>query len=296
MKPLLFAMPGNESFAARLSEPGGFESGTVTFRRFPDGESYVRILNEVQGRDVALVCTLARPDEQFLGLWYAALTLRELGARRIALVAPYLCYMRQDKRFQPGEAVTSKLFASLVCEAFDYLITADPHLHRFQALSELYRIGTHTVATAPALAGWIRENVDRPIIIGPDEESEQWAASVAAASDAPHVVLRKTRHGDRDVNIDFSDSTVLRGRTPVLIDDIISSGKTMLAVARHLRAAGYELPVCVGVHGLFDETAATELEESGVPRIVTTNTVPHFSNAIDVSTLFSAPLLQRFSL
>ncbi|HKO89244.1 MAG TPA: ribose-phosphate pyrophosphokinase [Burkholderiales bacterium] len=296
MRPLLFAMPGNEAFAAKLLGRPGFEAGTLTYRRFPDGESYVRINDDVKGRDAVIVCTLARPDEQFLGLWYAAQTLRELGARRIALGAPYLCYMRQDKRFQSGEAVTSKLFASLVCEAFDYLITADPHLHRFQALSELYRIGTHTVATAPALAVWIRENVDRPIIIGPDEESEQWAASVAAAADAPHVVLRKIRHGDRDVSIDFLDSTVLRGRTPVLIDDIISSGKTMLAVARHLRAAGYEPPVCIGVHGLFDEEAAKDLMESGVSRIVTTNTVPHASNAIDVSISFVAPLLQRFAL
>src|SRR5690606_38252700 len=83
MKPSLFAMPGNEAFTERLCALGGFEPGKLMFRRFPDGESYVRIVDEVQGRDVALVCTLARPDEQFLGLWYAALTLRELGARRI---------------------------------------------------------------------------------------------------------------------------------------------------------------------------------------------------------------------
>lgn len=293
MKPLLFAMPGNEAFTGLLEQAGGFEIGALQVRRFPDQECYVRVASDIAGRDAAIVCTLAHPDAQFLGLWYAAKTMRELGAQRIALVAPYLAYMRQDKRFKPGEAVTSNLFAELIGQIFDCLITADPHLHRFRSLSSLYSIPARTVSTAPMLAEWIGRNVDRPVIVGPDEESEQWAASVARSADAPYVVLHKTRLGDRDVRVAFSRVDVLQGRTPVLIDDIISSGKTMSEVARHLRVAGFAKPVCVAVHGVFDEATDSELRASGVASVVTTNTIPHAGGSIDVSALFAAPLLQQ---
>lgn len=293
MKPLLFAMPGNEAFTGLLDQAGGFEMGALQVRRFPDQECYVRVASDIAGRNAAVVCTLAHPDAQFLGLWYTAKTMRELGAKRIALVAPYLAYMRQDKRFQSGEAVTSKLFAELIGQAFDCLITADPHLHRFHSLSELYSIPARSVEAAPMLAEWIGRNVDRPVIIGPDEESEQWAASVARAADAPYVVLSKSRYGDRDVRITFSRADVLHGRTPVLIDDIISSGRTMREVTRHLLSSGYARPICVAVHGVFDGAADAELRASGVADVITTNTIPHTSAGIDISGLFAAPLLQQ---
>ena len=110
MKSLLIALPGNEAFAAGLAGAVGGESGQITTRRFPDGESYVRIETPVSGRRVALVCSLHRPDEKVMQLLFAAETVRELGARSVGLVTPYLAYMRQDRRFQPGEAVTSLAF------------------------------------------------------------------------------------------------------------------------------------------------------------------------------------------
>ena len=102
MKPLLFPLPGNENFCARLASAMAADCGVLEYRRFPDGESYVRLRDAVRDRDVVLVCTLNAPDEKTLPLLFAGRTARELGARRVGLVAPYLAYMRQDKRFQPG--------------------------------------------------------------------------------------------------------------------------------------------------------------------------------------------------
>ena len=132
--PLIVALPGNEGLAQRLAEGLDGEVARTEFRRFPDGESYARIDTQVQGRSVILACTFDRPDEKFLMLTFAAATARELGAVRIGLVAPYLCYLRQDQRFRPGEAVTSRLFARMVSGTFDWLVTIDPHLHRLAAL------------------------------------------------------------------------------------------------------------------------------------------------------------------
>src|SRR6185503_12811188 len=121
-----------------------------------------------------ILCTLADPDAKFLPLIFAAATARELGAARVGLVAPYLAYMRQDRRFNPGEAVTSRYVAKLISGAFDWLVTVDPHLHRYGALGEIYTIPTRAIHAAPLMSDWIRRNVPDPLIVGPDSESEQW--------------------------------------------------------------------------------------------------------------------------
>ncbi len=124
-------------------------------------------------------------------------------------------------------------------------------------------------------------------MIGPDEESEQWAAEVARGAGAPHTVLRKVRRGDRDVEVTPPDPAVLRGRTPVLVDDIVSTARTMIETVGHLRAAGVPPPVCVAVHGVFAEGAQEALRAAGAGRVVTTNTIAHATNAIDVTALLA---------
>lgn len=281
---LILPLPGAETLASEIADGQKAELGAVETRRFPDGESYVRLPTEVAGRDVIIVCSLARPDEQFLRLVFAARAARELGATRLTLVAPYLAYMRQDKRFQPGEALTSRHFADLISREFDALITVDPHLHRHKNLSEIYSIPATALRAAPLLADWIRLNVERPLIIGPDIESEQWVSQVAERAAAPHLVLSKLRHGDRDVEIAIPDLAAWHGRQPVLIDDIVSSGRTMIETAEGLIAKGLDKPVCVAVHALFAEDAYQRLSDLA-RSVVSTNTVSHPSNGISVAPL-----------
>lgn len=284
---MICALPGNEAFAERLRAKLGTQAVELESRRFPDGESYLRFQQDLKGRDVAFVCTLNDPDRKTLPLLFAARTARELGASRVGLVAPYLGYMRQDRRFHDGEAVTSVHFAALLSQAFDWLATVDPHLHRRGSLSEIYSIPNRVVAAAPAMAQWIKANVQRPLVAGPDSESEQWAAEVASACDAPYAVMSKTRLGDRRVEIEAPPLSQWKDRTPVLLDDIISSARTMALAARKIRQAGLEAPICVGVHGVFSSDALGALREAGVARIVTTNTIAHETNGIDVSALLA---------
>jgi ribose-phosphate pyrophosphokinase len=284
----VLAMPGNETFADELATALGAELVGVETRRFPDGERYLRLLSEVAGREVLVVCTLARPDPQFLGLVFAARTARELGAARVSLVAPYLAYMRQDARFHPGEAITSTHFAALLSAEFDEILTVDPHLHRHKAMAEIYTAPAVALHAAPRLSDWVAANVARPLLIGPDEESRQWAAEVAKGAGAPSLVLRKERLGDRDVRVSLPDLSGWRG-TPVLVDDIASSGRTLVAAAQGLAAEGFGRPVCVVVHALFAE-GAYEALEAVAQRIVATDSVPHPSNAIALAPLFADAL------
>lgn len=287
---MIIAMPGNEAMAAALASHCGATVGAIELRRFPDGESYVRFTQELNGLEVVLVCTLDHPDTKLLPLLFAARTARELGATRIALVAPYLAYMRQDARFHAGEAITSRHVAALLSDAFDSLLTVDPHLHRYKALSDIYTLEATAVQAAPLLSAWIAKHTRNAVLIGPDSESEQWVSAVASAAGTPFTVLDKVRHGDRDVSITAKDSSMLDGRQPVFVDDIISSGRTMLAAIAQVGKRASAAPVCLAVHGLFADRSDELLAQAGA-RVVTTNTVPHASSMIDVSELLARSLI-----
>lgn len=278
----LIAIPGSDACADLIAQRLRAPRCGLEHRRFPDGETYLRVLGDVKGADVGVVAQLRDPDAHIPGLLFLADTLRDLGALRVGLVTPYLPYMRQDARFHPGEAITSVSFARLLSAAFDWLVTVDPHLHRHASLGEIYTVPAEVVPSAPAIAAWVQMHVKRPHIIGPDEESEQWVSEVAGYIGCPHTVLRKSRHGDRSVSLSVPDLAALHGHTPVLVDDIISSAHTMAEAVRALRANGSAPPVCVGVHALFAAGAFELLSAAGAASVVTCNTVPHASNAIDV--------------
>ncbi|HET7680964.1 MAG TPA: ribose-phosphate pyrophosphokinase [Xanthobacteraceae bacterium] len=289
MTLLFVPLPGNEAMAASLVRFLRADIGHIETRSFPDGETYLRLADNPAGRAVALVCTLQHPNDKLLSLLFAAATARELGATSVGLVAPYLAYLRQDSSFQPGEAVTSRHVAHLLSGTFDWLVTVDPHLHRYSSLQEIYRIPARIAHAAPLIARWIRENVSDAVIIGPDSESKQWVSEVAKDAGAPFAVLEKHRYGDRQVSIDVKHTSSLAGRTPVLVDDIISSGRTMIEAVRVLSPLTKRSPVCIGVHGLFADHSDDILKQAGA-RLITCNTVPHSTNAIDVAPLLAAAL------
>ena len=288
---LFFPMPGNEVMAARLATLTHGEAGALQIHAFPDGETGVKFLGEVMGRDIVIVCSLDRPNEKFLPLAFAAAAARELGARTVGLVAPYLCYMRQDRRFHPGEAVTSQIFAELISSRFDWLVTVDPHLHRTKNLDEIYSIPARALHAGPCLAGWIRDNVAKPFLIGPDEESGQWVEAVAAACGAPFAIFKKDRLGDRQVRTTPPQFLLPAGATPVVLDDIISSGNTLLETLRLLASLTSRIPVAIAVHGVFADGARAAISQTGA-RLVTTNSIPAAGGMIDVSALIAEGLPQ----
>ncbi|HEY5567938.1 MAG TPA: phosphoribosyltransferase family protein, partial [Gammaproteobacteria bacterium] len=173
--------------------------------------------------------------------------------------------------------------AKLLSGGIDALVTVDPHLHRYQALAGLYSVPAHVIHAAPLVAEWIQAEVERPLLVGPDSESGQWVADVARRASAPYVVLEKTRRGDRDVEVSVPDVERWRDHRPVLVDDIISTARTMIETVRRLKSADLPAPICVGVHAVFAGDAYRDLRAAGAERVVTTNTIAHESNQIDVS-------------
>lgn len=282
MSTLIFGLPGNEALARALAAREGCSLGECVFRRFPDGETYLRFLSPVRNRTAVLACSFDAPDDKLLRVYLAARTLRALGAQRVLLVAPYLPYMRQDTVFAPGEGISARHVADLLSGCVDGLVTVDPHLHRVHKLEEIYRIPLRVVPAAPAIAAWLQGQVRSPVLIGPDQESEQWVSAIAQRLDCPWRVLRKHRFGDRSVSVEAGALDAVAGRTPVLVDDIVSSGGTLLKVLELLAANGLAAPLCVVVHGLFADDALGALRRAGAARVIACNTVAHAAECIDV--------------
>lgn len=282
MSPIIFPFPGQEELARRIIAHAGGTPGTLILHRFPDREMYVRLDTPVTGREAVFICTLDHPDAKLLSLLFAVAAAKDLGATRVGIIAPYLAYLRQDTRFIAGEAVTSATVGRLISGLADWITTVDPHLHRYHSLNAVYSIPSVVVHAAPLISKWIVEHTAKPLLIGPDSESEQWVAEVATGASAPYVVLEKTRRGDRDVELSIPHVQRHRDRTPILVDDIVATARTMVAAVAHLRDAGLCAPVCIAVHALFAEGAYEELVSAGAGRVVTCNTVRHPSNGIDV--------------
>lgn len=290
--PLVFAL-GADPLATLLRAQLDAEPGMLATRAFPDGETWLRVTTGVAGRDCVIVADLTQPDAKFLPLCFLAGTLRELGATQVGLVAPYLCYMRQDKRFADGEALTSRLFAQLLAPRIDWLVTVDPHLHRYRSLAEIYAVPTRVVHGAPALAAVLRARTNL-LLVGPDAESAQWVSALAESCGHPWVVGEKVRSGDRQVAVRLPDLRAHAGRSVVIVDDVVSSGHTILECARTLRACGFADIACACVHGLFAEGSDTLLLQNGVRELLSTNTIAHASNAADVAP-WLAPAVRELS-
>jgi ribose-phosphate pyrophosphokinase len=281
--PLVFSLFNNENFVTAIHKTLDFEIGEMTIHDFPDEETVVRIDSPVKDREVIFITTLDRPNSKIAPILFAAETAKELGATKVGLIAPYLAYMRQDKQFHSGEGITSKYFANLISGSFNWLITIDPHLHRWHSLNDIYSIPSQVLHANDSIANWIKQNVTKPVLIGPDAESAQWVSEIAQKSNSPFLILEKKRHGDNQVEVSMPQLGQYHHHTPILVDDIISSAATMIETVKHMDSLKLNPAVCIGVHAIFAGHAYDDLLNTGVEKIITCNTIQHPSNGIDIS-------------
>ena len=258
--------------------------------RFPDGE---RLVTAAETTPAALLYrALADPDARLTELLLAADGLRRRGAARITLVAPHLPYMRQDAAFAPGQAVSQQVIGRLLAGAFDAVVTVDPHLHRTPDLGAVLpgaqAISVSAAATiAQALQGRLPADA---VLIGPDAESRPWVAAVAAPLGLDHLVASKQRHGDRSVAISVPDP----GRRPAfLVDDMLSSGGTLIACAGQLRAAGATLAGAAVTHCLAGAADLARLAAAGITPLLACDSVPGPAATIPLAPLLAAALRQH---
>jgi ribose-phosphate pyrophosphokinase len=287
----VFAFPECAEQAARLAGELGVECIPVSVHHFPDGESLVRA--PAVADTVLLYRSLDRPNQKVFELLLAAAALRDRGAGRLILVIPYLAYMRQDTAFQTGEAVSQRVLGGLLSAHCDAVITVDPHLHRISSLAEVMPgIEAVSVSAAPALADALK-GIRADLLVGPDGESRQWVAAVASAAGIPYILGEKRRRADREVELTIPQPDRAAGRHVVLVDDLISSGSTLLAAARLLEDAGAQSVSAIATHCLASHEDLKALRAEGISAIRSTQTVPGPTACIDISAVLAREIRRR---
>lgn len=279
----VYGFPDSRDGAVKLAAALGVPCHIAELHRFPDGESLVR-LPEAMERPV-VYRSLDRPNDKLVELVLAASVLRRHGAVEVTLVAPYMAYMRQDAVFRPGEPVSQTVIGDLLAGVFDRFVCVEPHLHRVHSLAEMFG-GRPAVALSGAGAIAERLAADRvapdTVVIGPDEESAPLVEGVAKPLGLSWTVGTKVRRGDRDVSVELPDDADLAGRPVVLVDDVISSGQTIVCGAEAAREKGAESVRVFAVHALHSPETMARFSALGL-EVASCDGVPHPSNALPLA-------------
>ena len=273
----------------RLAQALGCEFTIADIHRFPDGESRVTLPPELPER-ITICRSLDSPNQKLVELLLTAENCRQLGVRHITLVAPYLCYMRQDTAFHPGEAVSQRIIGRFLGQLFDALITVDPHLHRTASLQEVIPdTDTRVLSSAAPMGHFLAKHEAGPMLVGPDSESEQWVRALAQLGKLDYAVAEKERLGDREVQVKLPAGDY-NGREVVLVDDIASSGCTLIEVAKQLKLQGAAAVHCLVTHAILAQETSQRLHNAGIDQIWSSDSVSHPSNRVFLAELLAEAL------
>ncbi len=278
--------------AVRIARLGDYELGDIEVRKFPDGETYIRLVSNVADKDVVYVNSIAKDvNDLLIETLFTLETLKELGAKKVYAVIPYFPYARQDERFNPGEVVSFNVVARMLERAgIDEVWTIDLHLHRVGDISKLFKIPARNLTAVKELCAYMKEiyRLEKPFIIGPDEEAEQWARVASEYFDSEYDVLEKQRLSAEEVVVKPKHIRDFKGRDVLIIDDIISTGGTIVEavkVIKNMNAGDIYVAV---THALLVKNALTKILKAGVKDVVSTDTVLSPTSRVTV-----APLIAR---
>lgn len=251
---------------------------------FPDGDMYLRFKTDVKGKKVIIVESFQpNSNEVLLNIIFAAQAAKKQGAKKVIVIAPYLAFMRQDKMFNSGEAINAQIMSKLLNENIDKLLTVDPHLHRIEKMKDVFSIPAKNLTSNDVIANFIQKKFKKNVaIVGPDWESYQWADKISAAIGVEDTVLEKTRNSTRNVDVKVTKEIDLKDKHVVIVDDIISTGNTMIKAAKQSKQRGAKTVTAIGVHGLFVENALNKMSKY-FDNIYTVNTIEHETNKIDIT-------------
>ena len=268
----------------------GVASGKLEIKRFPDGEKYLRVLDEVKDEHVIVIQSMPRtPDDCLFEYLLLVDTLKDLGAKRVTSFIPYFAYARQDERFKPGEALSFKTVSKLIeSVGTDEIFTIDMHQHRVLKSSEVFTIPSQNLSAMPLLAEYVRKEgkVTNPLVIGPDVEAEHWAKLAAAWLHTEYDVFEKKRFAADKVEMRPRRSNA-KDRDVLIVDDIISTGGTMIEAAKILFMQGAKRIEIACTHPILASDALNRIKAVGILNVIGTDTVPGPISYVSVAPLIA---------
>ncbi len=288
MVDLIVAGSTCQVLAKEIADELGVELASTTVKRFPDGELYFRLNTPVKGREVAVVQSTSRPqDENIFELLVTLETLKREGAGEITAVVPYYGYGRQDRSFSEGEAITSKVVAELISRYAHRFISLN--LHK-SAILEYFEIEAEEGDATPAVAEYYSTlGIENAIVVAPDKGALTLAKNLASFIKAEYDFLEKKRLAPGEVEIKPKNLSV-QNRNVVIYDDIIDSGGSMAEAIKVLLNQGASRIFVSCIHGVLSGNAVTRLFSAGVSDLVATNTIPSQISFITVSEIIAEML------
>lgn len=287
----LFAGSANPNLAAAVARKMAVPLGACLSREFPDGERQLELRESVRDHDVFLFQATCPPvADNLLELLLMTDAARRAGAGRITAVIPYFGYARQDRRASGREPIGAKLVADVIAASgVAHVVVADLHTPASEAF---FAMPVEQVSAVPLLAKALGTVPADAVIVAPDLGAVRLAEKYSHLLNRPMATIHKARLGPEAVEVRQLVGDV-KGRTPVIVDDMISTGHTVAAAVRALIAAGCKPDITVAVsHGLFVGPAVEVLRSLPIGRIVTTDTVPQRVDLpLPVTVASVAPLL-----
>ncbi|MFH0713289.1 MAG: ribose-phosphate diphosphokinase [Candidatus Micrarchaeota archaeon] len=292
---LVVSCSGGNEIAKGIAKNLKVPFSELKVQRFPDKEIDFRFTVSVKNRKVILVQTLSPdPDEKLVELLLAIRTAKELGAEKVTVVVPYLAYARQDIRFHSGEVVSNHIISDFIEHAgADEFYTVATHLHRIRSLSEIFLIPSHDVLIHKEMADYVEKKFGKNVVLmGPDEESLRVVKTIANDVGCQYgTFLKKRFSGTKVKNVAFANIDV-KGKTVIVVDDMVSTGGTILEAAKHLRKMGAKSVSCLTVHLLLEEVGK-KLLRNGIKVVAASNSIPSKFAVIDASKALAASLCVR---
>ena len=296
---LVYAGSASKYLGLKLSKILNIEYVNVETRKFPDGELYIRVDKEPLNEKALIVQSMYKtPNDYLVEYLFLSKTLKELGAKEVIGVIPYFPYARQDSRFKPGEVVSLQVVVDLLEKmGTDKVITVDMHLHRVHDLNEISKIPFVNLSVMEDIGKFFMKKIgnEDTIVVGPDEEAEQWAKKVAYILNVQYTILEKTRLGDLEVKIERVEKEDFKNKNVILIDDIISTGGTIEAAVKKVKAQGAEKVFVGCAHAILAQTAEYRIFRAGVEELVASDSIPSPYSVVSIAPVI-ADYIKKFLL
>jgi len=287
----VFSGNANPGLAREICEHLGAPLGSATVNRFPDGETFVQINENIRGTDVFVVQpTCAPANDRIMELLIMIDAMRRASAARITAVIPFFGYARQDRKDKPRVPITAKLVANLLTAAgASRVLTVDLHAQQIQGL---FDIPVDHLYASPVFYSYIRNKpwIREATVFSPDVGGLKYAAAVADMLGLPYGFVAKRRTSATTVQATSLVGEV-EGRDIILVDDMTETAGTLTAAAELLKKNGARSVRAVVSHCMIQEIAYDRLRAGHIDEVITTNSVPLETRGLPITVLSIAPLL-----
>jgi ribose-phosphate pyrophosphokinase len=271
----------SKSIAEDLSKTLKVPLAKIVTKRFPDGEFYARIVDDISDEHVVIVQT-TYPDDKIVELLILQNAVKEANAKEITVVIPYFGYARQDTKFKEGEPISAKAMGNVIGLNADKIITVDPHKEH---ILDFFSTSTKSFTAIPEIAKNLK-NKKIDMILAPDKGALVRAKQASVIIGCEFDYMEKTRIDGETIEIkpkklDAKDKSV------AIIDDIISTGGTMAKSIHQLKKHGAKKVIVACTHGLFAGDAVKKLQNSGVEEILSTDTIQGPYSKVKISPIIA---------